>query len=120
MIKLRSAIEHRPLQASEFFNTEIYGVPTCFAVNDTDTMYHGTNNSIQDRFQTCELPNYNQNKLRALIIEASHLLRKLSRISVETFHDFAVVFYQYVNQLADGFQRLDLFFDRYFSNSLMS
>ena len=93
MIKLRSAVEHRSLQASEFFNTEIYGVPACFAVNHTDKIYHGTKSLKQDRFQTCELPNYNQNNLRAFIIEASPLLRKLSSISVETFHDFAGVFY---------------------------
>ena len=92
MIKLRSAVEHRPLQASDFFNTEIYGVPACFAVTHTDKMYHGTKSSIKDRFQTCELLNYNKNNLRALIIEASHLLRKLSSVSVETFHNFAVVF----------------------------
>ena len=55
MIKLRSAVEHRPLQASEFFNTEIYGVSACFAINHTDTMYYGTKSSIQDHFQMCEL-----------------------------------------------------------------
>ena len=93
MIKLRSAVEHRSLQASEFFNTEIYGVPACFAVNHTDKIYHGPKSSKQDRFQTCELSNYKQNNLRAFIIEASPLLRKLSSISVETFHDFAGVFY---------------------------
>ena len=59
-------------------------------------MYHGTKSSIQERFQTCELPDYNQNNL-ALIIEASPLLRNLSSISVETFNDVAVVFYQHVN-----------------------
>ena len=42
MIKLRSAVEYQPLQASEFFNTEIYGVPAYFAENHTDTMFHGT------------------------------------------------------------------------------
>ena len=68
----------------------------------------------------CELLNHNQNKFRTLIIETSHLLRKLSNISFETFHDFAVVFYQHVNRLAEGFQRLDVFFDHYFSNSLKS
>ena len=93
MIKLRSAVKHRSLQAFEFFNTEIYGVPACFAVNHTDKIYHGTESSKQDRFQTCELLNYNQNNLRAFSIEASPLLRKLPSISVETFHDFAGVFY---------------------------
>ena len=42
MVKLTNAVEHRPLQASDFFKTEIYGVPACFAANHTDTIYHGT------------------------------------------------------------------------------
>ena len=42
IIKLRNAVQHRRLQASNFFNTEIYGVPACFAVNHADTIYHGT------------------------------------------------------------------------------
>ena len=116
MIKHRSAVKHRPLQASEFFNTETYGVSVCFAVNHTDEMYHGTRSSIQDRFQTYELPNYNQNDHIALIIEASPLPYKLSSISAETFHIFAVAFYQHFNQLAEGFQGLDVVFDQYFSN----
>ena len=116
MIKRRSAVKHRPLQASEFFNTETYGVSVCFAVNHTDTMYHGTRSSIQDRFQRYELPNYNENDHIALIIEASPLPYKLSSISAETFHIFAVAFYQHFNQLAEGFQGLDVVFDQYFSN----
>ena len=92
----------------------------CFTVNHTDTIYHGIKSSIQDRVQSCELPNYNQNNLRALFIEASPLLYKLSSISVETFHDFAFVFYQHVNLVAEGFQRLDAVFDYCFSNILTS
>ena len=60
------------------------------------------------------------NNVKALIIEASHLLRTLSSISVETFHDFAIVFCQHFNRLAEGFQRLDVVFNHYFSNSLKS
>ena len=82
-------------------------------------MYHGTKSSIQERFQTCELPDYNQNNL-ALIIEASPLLRNLSSISVETFNDVAVVFYQHVNRLAEDFQRLDIVFNHHFSNCFKS
>ena len=82
-------------------------------------MYHGTKSSIQERFQTCELPDYNQNNL-ALIIEASPLLRNLSNISVETFNDVAVVFYQHVNRLAEDFQRLDIVFNHHFSNCFKS
>ena len=51
MIKLRSAVKYLPLQAFEFFSTEIYGVPACFAVNHIDTMDHGAKSSIQDHFQ---------------------------------------------------------------------
>ena len=47
------------------------------------------------------------------------MLCKLSSISVETFHDFAVI-YQHVNQLAEDFQKLDVVSDRYFSSSLKS
>ena len=82
-------------------------------------MYHGTKSSIQERFQTCELPDYNQNNL-ALIIEASPLLRNLSSISVETFNDVAVVFYQHVNRLAEDIQRLDIVFNHHFSNCFKS
>ena len=82
-------------------------------------MYHGTKSLIQERFQTCELPDYNQNNL-ALIIEASPLLRNLSSISVETFNDVAVVFYQHVNRLAEDFQRLDIVFNHHFSNCFKS
>ena len=94
-------------------------MPACVGVNHTDTMYHGTKSSIQDCFQTCKLCNYYQNNLRSVIIEASALLCKLSSISVETFHDFAVI-YQHVNQLAEDFQKLDVVSDHYFSNSLKS
>ena len=82
-------------------------------------MYNDTKSSIQERFQTCELPDYNQNNL-ALIIEASPLLRNLSSISVETFNDVAVVFYQHVNRLAEDFQRLDIVFNHHFSNCFKS
>ena len=59
-----------------------------------------------------------KSNLRALNTEASSLLRKLSGIPVETFHGFAVVFYQHINRLAEGLQRLNVDFDCYFNNSL--
>ena len=118
MNKLRSAVEHRPLQAAELFDGELYGVPSCFAMNHTDKMYHGTKSSIRDRFQSCQPPNFSPQNLKAVIIEASPLFRKLSNVSVENFHDFAVVFYHHVVRLAKGFERLDVVFDRYFNDSL--
>ena len=45
-------------------------------------------------------------------------MRKLSNVLVDNFYEFAVVFYNYVIRLAEGFDRLDVVFDRYFKNSL--
>ena len=39
-------------------------------------------------------------------------------MSADIFYEFAVVFYKYVIRLAEGFDRLDVVFDRYFKNSL--
>ena len=46
------------------------------------------------------------------------ILRKLSNLSADNFYEFAVVFYNYVIRLAEGFDRLGVVFDRYFKNSL--
>ena len=39
-------------------------------------------------------------------------------MSADNFYEFAVVFYNYVTRLAEGFDRLDVVFDRYFKKSL--
>ena len=118
MNKLKSAVEHRPSQADALFKEELYGVPHCFSVDGTDVMYHGTKSSIQDWLQSCQPPIPTSTSPKAIIIEASPLIRKLSNVSVDNFHEFAVVFYNHVVRLAGGFNRLDVVFDRYFSNSL--
>ena len=46
------------------------------------------------------------------------ILRKLSNVSADNFYEFAVVFYNYVIRLAEGFDRSGVVFDRYFKNSL--
>ena len=53
-----------------------------------------------------------------IIVVASPILRKSSNVSAYIFYEFAVVFYNYVIRLAEGFDRLDVVFDRYFKNSL--
>ena len=97
------------------FLIQIYGVPACFAVNHTDTIYHGT---IQYKTVFKGVSYLKIKATLALITEASPLLHKLSNIILKTFYDFAVVFYQHVNRVAEGLQRLDVVFDCYFSNSL--
>ena len=120
MNKLRSAVEHRTVKADEFFNGEIYGVPQCFSVDGTDQMYHGTKSSIQDRLPSCQEPILSPSDKKAIILEASPILRKLGNAVVENFHEFAVVFYNYIIRKAVFFNRLDIIFDRHFSNSLKS
>ena len=52
------------------------------------------------------------------IVEASPILRKLSNVSAGNFYEISDVFYNYIIRLAEGFDRLDIVFDRYFKNSL--
>ena len=118
MNKLRSAVEHRPTQAEVFFAEEPCGVPQCFSIEGTDDMYHGTKSSIKDRLQPCQPPAPTQENYKAVIIEASPVFRKLSEAAVEIFYEFAVVVYNHVTRLAQGFSRLDVIFDRYFESSL--
>ena len=45
-------------------------------------------------------------------------MRKLSNVSADSFYELAVVSYNHVIRLAEGFHRLDVVLDRYFKNSL--
>ena len=120
MNKLRSAVEHRPNKADEFFSGELYGVPQSLSIDGTDQMYHGIKSSIQDRLPSCQQPIMSSSSKKAIILEASPILRKLANVAVENFHEFAVVFYNYAIRRAECFNRLNVVFDRYFSNSLKS
>ena len=89
----------------------------CFSVDCTDEMYHGSKSLIRERLPSCQPPIISQTYRNAIIVEASSILRKLSNMSADNFYEFAVVFYIYVIRLAEGFDRLDVVFDRYFKNS---
>ena len=90
----------------------------CFSVYCTDEMYHGSKSLIRERLPSCQQPIISETYRNAIIIEVSSILRKLSNMSADNFYEFAVVFYIYVIRLAEGFDRLDVVFDRYFKNSL--
>ena len=117
-VSFMSVVEHRPSLADSLFTEELYGVPHCFSVNGTDEMYHGTKSSIKGRLQSSQPPLPTATSPKAIIMEASPLIRKLSSVLVDNFHEFAVVFYNHVVRLAAGFNRLDVVFDRYFNDSL--
>ena len=118
MNKLRSAVEHQPARADELFREELYGIPHCFSVDCTDEMYHGSKSSIQERLPSCQQPIIAETYRNVIIVEASPILHKPSNVSADNFYEFAVVFYKYVIHLAEGFDRLDVVFDRSFKNSL--
>ena len=109
MNKLRSAVVHRPSLADKLFAEELYGVPHCFSVDGTDKMYHGTKSSIKDRLKSSATPIKTAISPKAIIIAASPLIRKLSGVSVDNFHEFAVVIYNHVVRLAAGFDIVSLF-----------
>ena len=99
------------------FAEELHGVPHCFAT-DVDVMYHGTKSSKQ-RLKSCSPPAHlTESDWTAIILEASPLIRKLSNVPVESFHDFSAVLYQHTSKLATGFDRVDIIFDSYFKDSL--
>ena len=115
MNKLRSNVGHRTARANELFIEELYGVPHCFSVDCTDEIYHGTKSSIQERLYHVTMSETCRN---VIIVEMSLVLCKLSDVLAGNFYEFAVVFYKYVIRLAEGFDRLDVVFDRYFKSSL--
>ena len=93
MIKLRSAIQHRSQQASDFVNCKTYVVPACFGVNRTDTMCHGTKSSYKTVFKRVSYLIIIKTTLEHLLLRHDLLLHKLSSIFDETFHHLAAVFY---------------------------
>ena len=92
-------------------------MPHCLATG-REEMYHGTKSSTKDRLQSSAPPINTATTPKAVNNEASPLIRKLSNVSVDNFHEFLVIFYSHVSRLANGFDRLDVVFDRYFKNSL--
>ena len=80
-------------------------------------MYHGKKSCMQNRLQSCQTPTRNPQNPKAIIIEASLLLRKLSNVIIDNFYELAMIFFHHVVWLAKGCKRLDVVFGRYFSNS---
>ena len=81
-------------------------------------MYHGSKSSVRERLPSCQQPIMSETYRNAIIVEASSILRKRLEVSADNFYEFAVVFYHYVIPLVEGFNWLDVVFDRYFKNSL--
>ena len=118
MNKLRSAVNHLPARTDELFREELYRVPHCFSVDYTDEMYPSTKSSIQERLPSCQQPIMSETCQNAIIVKASLIFHKLLNVSEDTFYEFAVVLYNYVIHLAEGFDRLNAVSDRYSKNCL--
>ena len=87
---------------------------------DETTLYHGTKSKLKDRIQQTEKPVISNNLKSALIIELSPtaVFRLAETPSVHSFHDFAVLVYHHIKDLAHDYQRVDVVCDRYFNDSL--
>ena len=74
---------------------------------------------MKDRTQQTEIPVVSNNLKSALIIELSPIVFRLAETpSVHSFHDFAVLVYHHIKDLAHDYQRVDVVCDRYFNGSL--
>ena len=78
-------------------------------------MYHDSKGSIQERLPSSQQPIISETYRNVIIVEALPILHKLWNVSADNFYEF--VFYKYVIRLVEGFDRLDVVFDRYFKNS---
>ena len=72
----------------------------------------------KDNHHVSKLSYQRHTETNAIVVEALPILRKLSNVSADSFYELAVVSYNHVIRLAEGFHRLDVVFDRYFKNSL--
>ena len=111
MNKLQSAVEHRPTMTTDLFKLIVLHIVFQLIVQmkcimELKVLFLSTNETIKEEGKNM------------VIVETSPLLRKLSHVSVENFHEFAVVFYNHVVRLAAWFVRLDILFDSSFKNSL--
>ena len=110
--ELRAAITYRRDHVQMLFKTEIFGTSQCLSVNNK-TLYHGTKSNILRRFEKADCPEVSPSS--AIIIELSAILR--CDFYAKTFVDFAYKIYNYIIDLWQEYDRIDVVCDRYFENS---
>ena len=116
--KLRSCISFRRTEILKAFETEILGISQSLSVNNNE-LYHGTKSDILKRFDSTIKPCIPSTD-SCIIIELSVLIKSNARISVTTFNDYADFMLKKILMLGDGFERIDIIADRYFTKSLKS
>ena len=116
--KLRSCISFRRTEILKAFETETLGISQSLSVNN-DELYHGTKPDILKRFDSTIKPCIPSTD-SCIIIELSVLIKSNARISVTTFNDYADFMLKKILMLGDGFERIDIIADRYFTRSLKS
>ena len=120
MKKLRSAVEHHTDKANALFEGELNGVPSCFSLNCTGQNYQGKKRSILERLPLCQPPSGDGVISKTLILEVSLLFRKLTNVDVPNFHEFGIVFYSNIKQVANTFDRVVIVFDSYFPKCFLN
>ena len=97
------------------FETGILGISQSLSVNN-DELYHGMKSYILKRFDSTIKPCIPSTD-SCIIIELSVLIKSNDRISVTTFNDYADFMLKQLLKLGDGFERIDIIADRYFTKS---
>ena len=117
LTKLRSALDHREMEAKKIFSQELLGVSHSIALTPT-SLYHAKKSAITDRLATVPYPSFSDTTCSAIIIELSAMTIIKAKCNAETFYDFALILYQYIMVQARNFKRIDIVCDQYFSGSL--
>ena len=115
--KLRAALEYRKLETTTIFNNEFTGVAHSIAQTPT-TLYHAKKSAIMDKFKPCSENVDIKTNPSAIVIEMSAMIMMKANCNAETFHDFALILYNYIMDIAKDFERVDIVCDQYFDNSL--
>ena len=121
MNNLKSAVNHRPTRVDELFRKELYRVSHITLAFSWLYKWHVSLHQELNKRKTAMMSAtyFVRDMSKSHSCRSVPILRKLSNVSVHNyFYGFAVVFYSYVIRSAEGFDRLDVVFDRYFKNSL--
>ena len=109
---------YREEESKLLFEGELLGIAQSIAESPT-TLYHSQKSQLLKRFdKLVTIPQFCEAIPSAIIIELSAIIQIKASCSANTFHEFAVIIYYHILELARDFSRIDIVCDQYFDNSL--
>ena len=115
--KIRCAASIRTSQAMIVFEKELFDVPQSLST-DGINMHHGSKADILKKLDAYVEDTVISAPKSALVIDMAHIIHAKSFADIETFGDFALAVYFTLERLGEVYDRWDLVFDQYKSNSL--